>query len=382
VAGRHTQPFDGQGNLTHQEFLVLCQADAENHRGALQLVVEKAQEALNFYSEKAGQDYRDKSQRSSMPAAEAGEGMGLDVFEGRRLGCSVKRYVKRILKYGRGSVCNLVIAFLFLERIKRLYDHMELTPHNLQRLLLTASMVACKMYDDVYYSNKHWAEIGELTSNEMQNLELKFLGLLNFNCRVQPEEYQQFVASLHNHPRLLAAPHEILRPLPSVHSRMLSVSMSHCSPSASAASSICSGSDGASMRSSMSALTVNEDSPAAVPAFERRWSPDRPQGAPAGRRDESASSVSAANTRRTPPSVLRESLEWAQGEGKADPLPLEVRRSRSSTWASLVRRRGSKGSPTAGVSADAAAAPTQKTRFGFALPKMVQAKLSTIMLRR
>mmetsp|Transcript_3196 Transcript_3196/g.8148 ORF Transcript_3196/g.8148 Transcript_3196/m.8148 type:complete len:335 (+) Transcript_3196:759-1763(+) len=135
-----------------------------------------------------------------------------------------------MLKYSNASSeCNVVIAFLYLERIKRDYPSLHLTFYNIQRLLLTAVMIACKMFDDDFYANKHWGEIGEITNAEMNDLEFKFLALLNFNCQVQTEEYLEFVDRLRSGQQLLCSPQELLRPSASSSSFRFSAASSHCS---------------------------------------------------------------------------------------------------------------------------------------------------------
>jgi len=232
-SGRHTFVFEGDGAMSHRQFLAACEREAANQLGLLTLASEKAQKALDFgrANPKCGTSSRTSSTET------ATEGSGLEVFDGRLLGCTVDRYVKRMLKYADCSACNLVIGFLYLERIKREYPDLQLTPYNLQRLLLCACMVACKMFDDIYYSNRHWAELGEIEVAEMNNLELKFLGHLNFNCQVQTDEYYKFTSSLQRTSRLLSAPQDTLAPAHTAHVKQMSFSASHSSGSWSRASS-------------------------------------------------------------------------------------------------------------------------------------------------
>jgi hypothetical protein len=100
----------------------------------------------------------------------------LGIFEGAPLCCSAERYVRRILKYGACSSCNVIIGLMYLHRIQRsTCPTLELTAKNAQRLLLTAVMAASKMFDDIYYSNKYWGMIGELSTEEMRELELRYV---------------------------------------------------------------------------------------------------------------------------------------------------------------------------------------------------------------
>ena len=51
--------------------------------------------------------------------------------------------------------------------------------------------------DDVYYSNKQWAEIGGIKTDEVNRLELEFLFRLGFSLHLQREEYDWYTEELH-----------------------------------------------------------------------------------------------------------------------------------------------------------------------------------------
>jgi hypothetical protein len=96
----------------------------------------------------------------------------LSIFEGQRASFSPKRFIIRILKYSDASPCNVVIALIYLHRIQRsTCPAIHLSKTNMQRLLLTSLMVASKVFDDIYYSNRHWGSIGEISTQEINMLE-------------------------------------------------------------------------------------------------------------------------------------------------------------------------------------------------------------------
>ena len=106
-------------------------------------------------------------------------------------------YVQRLLQYSAASPCNLVIATVYLQRLKTLVGNgaadtkLRLTSYNIQRLLLTATLLANKMYDEPFDSNKQWATIGDLSNQEMNALELEMLFALKFSLVISREEYDQ-----------------------------------------------------------------------------------------------------------------------------------------------------------------------------------------------
>ena len=96
----------------------------------------------------------------------------LCLFEGVRVTFTAERYVRRIMKYGECSPCNVVIALLYLQRIQQdscAFVHLSST--NMQRLLLIAIMVASKIHDDIHFPNKFWGTIGEIDRSEIKSLE-------------------------------------------------------------------------------------------------------------------------------------------------------------------------------------------------------------------
>jgi hypothetical protein len=111
-------------------------------------------------------------------------------------------YVQRILQYSAASPCNFVIATVFLQRVKQMRRKgandtvLRLTSYNIQRLLLTAVMLACKMYDEPFVNNKQWAAIGDVSVQEMNALELELLFHLKFSLVISREEYDKCQVAL------------------------------------------------------------------------------------------------------------------------------------------------------------------------------------------
>ncbi len=111
--------------------------------------------------------------------------------------CGFCRYINRIVKYSTCSICNVYIGLIYIQRIRRSScPTLSLQTTNIQRMLLTAIMVASKVHDDIYYSNKFWGMIGEISPAEMATLELHFLHMLNYECFVQREDYDAFLEAI------------------------------------------------------------------------------------------------------------------------------------------------------------------------------------------
>jgi hypothetical protein len=115
----------------------------------------------------------------------------LPLFEGStKYPLSASAYIRRMLKYTNTSPCNVLIGLIYLQRLKdQAEGPVRLTSLNIQRLLLTATMLASKTHDDYFASNRQWALVGDLPLKELNELELDMLFHLRFTLVVTREEY-------------------------------------------------------------------------------------------------------------------------------------------------------------------------------------------------
>ena len=129
--------------------------------------------------------------RNDQLAAERRGPAALPLFEGAtQCPLSASAYVRRMLKYTNTSPCNVLIGLIYLQRLKDQADgRVRLTSLNIQRLLLTATMLASKTHDDYFASNRQWALVGDLPLKELNELELDMLFHLRFTLAVTREEY-------------------------------------------------------------------------------------------------------------------------------------------------------------------------------------------------
>jgi hypothetical protein len=53
-------------------------------------------------------------------------------------------------------------------------------------------MVAIKYYDDDYYKNEYYAKVGGLTLKEINQLEMEFLELINYELFINKEVFDVY----------------------------------------------------------------------------------------------------------------------------------------------------------------------------------------------
>lgn len=103
-------------------------------------------------------------------------------------------YAARIAKY---CPCNsevflalIVYLQLVLDRCARRGQAFTVDPYSIHRLLVTGITVASKWFSDVFFTNSRYAKVGGLSVNELNELELQFLTLVDFDLNIHPEVLQ------------------------------------------------------------------------------------------------------------------------------------------------------------------------------------------------
>jgi hypothetical protein len=111
----------------------------------------------------------------------------------------LKEYVKRIVKHINCSIETQVMSLIYLDRVCAMFPKMfSINEKNVHRLVLTTLMLAAKMHDDAYYSNKFYSRVGGITVREMNALEAQFLVTVDFNLNINDQDYTTYVSSLTN----------------------------------------------------------------------------------------------------------------------------------------------------------------------------------------
>ena len=174
--------------LTAAEFKDAFVADAE----AQEWIVEVLAHVLDFTIKSNSCEHL--ADRSTLASA-------LDNFQGAHpCPLSPDAYLNRILRYTRVSPCNILVGVMYMQRLKHKAaargQDLKLTPFNIQRLLLCAIMLAAKFHDDLFVSNRQWALVGDISTHEMNSLELDMLTELNFNLFVTRDDYNASSSAL------------------------------------------------------------------------------------------------------------------------------------------------------------------------------------------
>jgi len=119
---------------------------------------------------------------------------------------SVPEYLERIHKYYHCSDECLVLGLVYIDRIVNLHPEFVVSPLNVHRLVAVGTMVAAKFWDDVFYSNEHYARVAGVKLAEMNALEAQFLRLSGWRLLVEPDDYRVYHSQILMAVRREAAP--------------------------------------------------------------------------------------------------------------------------------------------------------------------------------
>lgn len=115
---------------------------------------------------------------------------------GTVLDMSLHAFLERFSRYAQVSPQVYVVAYAYLDRLRRGDAGVRVVRANAQRLLTTAILVASKFVEDRNYSNSHFAAVGGLAAAELGALELHFLFLMQFKLNVCTAVFRSYCRHL------------------------------------------------------------------------------------------------------------------------------------------------------------------------------------------
>eukprot|EP00033_Pygsuia_biforma_P001832 GCRY01002050.1.p1 GENE.GCRY01002050.1~~GCRY01002050.1.p1 ORF type:complete len:654 (-),score=121.69 GCRY01002050.1:1670-3631(-) len=105
---------------------------------------------------------------------------------------SIQQYMERIVKYGPCSKECFLLAFIYIDRLITQNNSFCVTFQNIHRLLITSVMLAAKFLDDIFFNNDFYAKIGGVTCAEINQFEVAFLFMVDFNLSVEMCDYDRY----------------------------------------------------------------------------------------------------------------------------------------------------------------------------------------------
>lgn len=109
----------------------------------------------------------------------------------------IDKYLMRLSATFKCSDASFIAALILVDRLLS-YDggRLPLTMRNVHRVFLASLVVAVKYHEDLVYANSHYAKAGGVVLREVNRLERVLLAALDFDLRVDFEQYQMYEAAL------------------------------------------------------------------------------------------------------------------------------------------------------------------------------------------
>ncbi|GJN26798.1 hypothetical protein PR202_gb14758 [Eleusine coracana subsp. coracana] len=116
---------------------------------------------------------------------------------GTELDMSLREFLDRFHRYAEVSPAVYVVAYAYLDRLRRRGGGgVRVVRANAQRLLTAAILVASKFVEDRNYKNSHFAAVGGIGAAELGRLELDFLFLMEFRLNVCATVFRSYCRHL------------------------------------------------------------------------------------------------------------------------------------------------------------------------------------------
>ncbi|KAJ2894959.1 cyclin-like protein interacting with PHO85, partial [Coemansia aciculifera] len=112
----------------------------------------------------------------------------------------LETYLARIAKYCpcQSEVFLGLIVYMqqMIDRCARRRLPFTVDAFSIHRLVITGVTIASKWFSDVFFTNSRYAKVGGLSVAELNNLELQFLSIVDFDLTIQPEVLQAIGSDL------------------------------------------------------------------------------------------------------------------------------------------------------------------------------------------
>lgn len=112
---------------------------------------------------------------------------------------NIKQYFQRFAKYSGVSGEAMILSIVHIARICRTLPNFPVNSLTIHRLLLASLLISAKFFDDSRTNNGRYALLGGVTLKEMNQLEVEFLFLIDFNLFVTESEYTHIYRELVTH---------------------------------------------------------------------------------------------------------------------------------------------------------------------------------------
>ncbi|KAI1409489.1 hypothetical protein F5Y13DRAFT_193241 [Hypoxylon sp. FL1857] len=107
-----------------------------------------------------------------------------------------KQWVNKILTTTQVTQNVILLALLFVYRLKKVNPTVNGSPGSEYRLLTVALMLGNKFLDDNTYTNHTWAEVSSISVKEIHIMEVEFLSNMRYGLLTSKEDWEEWLQKL------------------------------------------------------------------------------------------------------------------------------------------------------------------------------------------
>ncbi|KAI8960389.1 hypothetical protein F5Y11DRAFT_358478 [Daldinia sp. FL1419] len=107
-----------------------------------------------------------------------------------------KQWVNKTLSTTQVTQNVILLALLFVYRLKKANPKVNGSPGSEYRLLTVALMLGNKFLDDNTYTNHTWAEVSSIAVKEIHVMEVEFLSNMRYSLMVTKEQWEEWLKKL------------------------------------------------------------------------------------------------------------------------------------------------------------------------------------------
>ncbi|KAI1134860.1 hypothetical protein F5Y05DRAFT_416755 [Hypoxylon sp. FL0543] len=107
-----------------------------------------------------------------------------------------KQWVSKILTTTQVTQNVILLALLFVYRLKKVNPTVNGSPGSEYRLLTVALMLGNKFLDDNTYTNHTWAEVSSISVKEIHIMEVEFLSNMRYGLLTSKEAWEEWLQKL------------------------------------------------------------------------------------------------------------------------------------------------------------------------------------------
>ena len=111
---------------------------------------------------------------------------------------SLERYVRRLITYCVVQEADVILALMYICRV-RMYTDARIVPtdKNIHRLFLLALTTSIKAHQDNFMSNSYYAQVGGVSLDQFNKMEIAFITFLDWDTDASPTHYADFRKMAH-----------------------------------------------------------------------------------------------------------------------------------------------------------------------------------------